>query len=181
MNTQFWQCSKKTQFTKQIKKKKTAVSFGADEHIPPSIWEIVDTDGEEEESQETSYKQYVIIDVGGERYQACRDSFTKYPYTRLGKLFSSSNIEEILSLCEKFVPGNPPELFLDRNPENFQLFWKCTALESSKFLIVENLWGTVKLYISYLVKIISLCYVGGWKNLILLCSQVLSTSGGCIW
>ena len=50
--------------TNQMKKKKTAVSFGADEHIPPpvldqDIWEKVDTEEEEEESQETSYKPLV--------------------------------------------------------------------------------------------------------------------------
>ena len=26
---------------------------------------------------------------------------------------------DILGLCEEFVPGNPPEFFFDRNPENF--------------------------------------------------------------
>ena len=27
--------------------------------------------------------------------------------------------EEILSLCEEYIPGNPAEFFFDRNPENF--------------------------------------------------------------
>ena len=26
---------------------------------------------------------------------------------------------QILELCDEFVPGNPPEFFFDRNPENF--------------------------------------------------------------
>ena len=68
------------------------------------IWEEVDTDEEidkfeeedeveeEEEVEETNYKKYVIIDSGGERHQACRDSFTRYPQTRLGKLVNLSNI-----------------------------------------------------------------------------------------
>ena len=64
-------------------------------------------------------RAYVIIDVGGERFQANRDSFLKHPNTRLGKLMKSTCIEEILSLCEEFIPGNPPEYFFDKNPENF--------------------------------------------------------------
>ena len=84
--------------TNPIKKKKTAVRFGADEHIlvtdlDQDIWEEVDTEEEiekseeedkvkeEEEVEETNYKKYVIIDVGGERHQACLDSFTSYPKT----------------------------------------------------------------------------------------------------
>ena len=26
---------------------------------------------------------------------------------------------DILALCEEYVPGEPPEFFFDRNPENF--------------------------------------------------------------
>ena len=26
---------------------------------------------------------------------------------------------QILELCDEFVPGDPPEFFFDRNPENF--------------------------------------------------------------
>lgn len=26
---------------------------------------------------------------------------------------------EVLALCEEFVPGDPPEFFFDRNPQNF--------------------------------------------------------------
>ena len=28
-------------------------------------------------------------------------------------------MESILSLCEEYVPGDPPEFFFDRNPQNF--------------------------------------------------------------
>ena len=134
--------------TNQMKKNKTATSFGSNEHIPPpvldqDIWEKVDTEEEEEESQETSYKQYVIIDVGGERYQASRESFSKYPHTRLGKLVNSSNIEEILSLCEEFVPGNPPEFFFDRNPENFSAVLE--MYRSGKFHIPDSGKGNLGL------------------------------------
>ena len=32
---------------------------------------------------------------------------------------SLENTEEILQLCDEFIPGNLPEYFFDRNPENF--------------------------------------------------------------
>ena len=32
---------------------------------------------------------------------------------------SCSVVEDILSYCEEFVPGDPPEYFFDKNPENF--------------------------------------------------------------
>ena len=112
------------------------------------IWEEVDTEEEieklkdeddfkeEEEVKETNYKKYVIIDVGGERHQACRDSLTRYPQTRLGKLVNLSNIEEILSLCEEYVPGDPPEFFFDRNPESFAAVLE--MYRSGKFHIPDN-------------------------------------------
>ena len=118
------------------KKKTKSVKFGEDEHISPTeshldLWEqneTIDCD--------TNYKQYIIIDVGGERHQACRESFSKYPETRLGKLVNSSDIEEILSLCEEFVPGNPPEFFFDRNPENFSAVLE--MYRSGKFHIPDS-------------------------------------------
>ena len=39
--------------------------------------------------------------------------------SRLGKLMRASTVEEILRYCEEFFPGEPPEFFFDRNPENF--------------------------------------------------------------
>ena len=59
---------------------------------------------------------FIILDVGGVRFQGRRKDFAKYPETRLGKLLSTANIEEILTLCDEFVPGNPTEYFFDRNP-----------------------------------------------------------------
>ena len=29
------------------------------------------------------------------------------------------NMQGILSFCDEFVPGDPPEYFFDKNPENF--------------------------------------------------------------
>ena len=39
---------------------------------------------------------------------------------------------DILGLCEEFVPGNPPEFFFDRNPENFG-----TILEMYRYSFTE--------------------------------------------
>ena len=32
---------------------------------------------------------------------------------------SCTGVKEILKLCEEFIPGDPPEYFFDKNPENF--------------------------------------------------------------
>ena len=97
------------------------VTFGNSEKIPiPSLESAVyETNDNSVDVPFEELKQYVIIDVGGERYQANRDSFLKYPETRLGRLMKSGSIEEILTLCEEYIPGNPPEYFFDKNPENF--------------------------------------------------------------
>ena len=50
-------------------------------------------------------RKYVIIDVGGERFQADRNTFLKFPNTRLGRLMSCKTIEDILKICEEFIPG----------------------------------------------------------------------------
>ena len=49
--------------------------------------------------------KYVIIDVGGERFQADRNTFLKFPNTRLGRLMSCKTTEDILNICEEFIPG----------------------------------------------------------------------------
>ena len=61
-----------------------------------------------------------------------RECLLPGPASRLGKLMRAETIEQvgheqevdqhpsqILELCDEFVPGNPPEYFFDRNPENF--------------------------------------------------------------
>ena len=64
-------------------------------------------------------EKWVIIDVGGERFQAKRIIFLAFPGTRLGKLMNAESVDEIMKYCEEFVPGDPPEFFFDRNPETF--------------------------------------------------------------
>ena len=46
-------------------------------------------------------------------------TFYRFPATRLGKLMRASSVEKILELCEEFVPGDVPEFFFDKHPENF--------------------------------------------------------------
>ena len=66
------------------------------------------------------------------RFTAMRECLLTGPASRLGKLMRAETIEQvneqevdfshhsqILELCDEFVPGNPPEFFFDRNPENF--------------------------------------------------------------
>ena len=103
-----------------VEHKNGKVTFGSHVHIQDfgsDYWSKV----EEENHYKKLSKQnaYVIIDVGGERFQANRDSFLKYPNTRLGRLMKSASIAEILTLCEEYIPGNPAEYFFDKNPENF--------------------------------------------------------------
>ena len=59
---------------------------------------------------------FIILDVGGTRFQVSRSSLSRYPDTRLGKLVTTDSVEQILTLCEEFRPGNPEEYFFDRNP-----------------------------------------------------------------
>ena len=61
----------------------------------------------------------VILDVGGERFTATRATLLHFPTTRLGKLMRAASMESVLNLCDEFTPGNPPEYFFDRNPDNF--------------------------------------------------------------
>ena len=77
------------------------------------------SDSEDKMAMEAKMKKTVILDVGGERFTAFRNTLGKFPATRLGKLMRASNIEKILEHCDEFVPGDPPEYFFDRNPDNF--------------------------------------------------------------
>ena len=72
--------------------------------------------------QQTNYKaeaKFVILDIGGERFRANRESFLPYPDTRLGKMINSLDIKDILECCDEFLPGDPPEFFFDYNPDSF--------------------------------------------------------------
>ena len=64
-------------------------------------------------------EEYIILDVGGERFKTKKDTFRLYPGTRLGKLVQYEKVDKILTLCDEFLPGSPPEYFFDYNPESF--------------------------------------------------------------
>ena len=62
---------------------------------------------------------WVVLDVGGEKFHAKREIFSNFSRTRLGKLMSLTNQQEILNLCHEFTNSDPPEFYFDRNPEIF--------------------------------------------------------------
>ena len=55
----------------------------------------------------------------GPRFSASRSCLLERPSSRLGKLMRAGELEQVLELCEEYTPGNPPEYFFDRNPDNF--------------------------------------------------------------
>ena len=64
-------------------------------------------------------EEFVVIDIGGEKFCARRSLFLAFPSTRLGKLMAASEVSAVLELCEEFTPGSRPEFFFDRSPETF--------------------------------------------------------------
>ena len=45
--------------------------------------------------------------------------------------------QQILELCDEFVPGDPPEYFFDKNPENFSAILELhRSLKMRSFYIV---------------------------------------------
>ena len=62
---------------------------------------------------------------------------------------STDNIEEILELCDEYIPGNPPEYFFDRNPENF-----ASVLEmyrSGEFHIPDSARCKLEIYFIWII------------------------------
>uniref|UniRef100_H3A5K6 Potassium voltage-gated channel modifier subfamily G member 2 n=1 Tax=Latimeria chalumnae TaxID=7897 RepID=H3A5K6_LATCH len=63
--------------------------------------------------------RYVIINVGGIKYKIPWTSLDDFPLTRLGKLRSCNNYDEIMNICDDYdVSCN--EFFFDRNPCAFR-------------------------------------------------------------
>ena len=60
---------------------------------------------------------------------------SRYPNTRLGRLMNADTVEKILSLCDEYSPGNPPEYFFDRNPVNFPTI--LNVYRTDKFHMIE--------------------------------------------
>ena len=61
----------------------------------------------------------VVVNVGGVSYRSKISNFTKFPASRLGKIFRAKTVNEILEHCDGYKPGNPPIIFFDRNDQNF--------------------------------------------------------------
>ncbi|XP_033949704.1 voltage-gated potassium channel regulatory subunit KCNG2 [Pseudochaenichthys georgianus] len=60
-----------------------------------------------------------IINVGGIKYQIPWSTLDKFPLTRLGKLRSCSNEDEIMDLCDDY-DSSRNEYFFDRSPSAFR-------------------------------------------------------------
>ena len=85
--------------------------------------------------------------MGGERFAAQRNYLLRWPTTRLGKLMRAASIQvsmmmasitqRILELCDEFVPGDPPEYFFDKNPENFHSILELHRFRADKFLQIH--------------------------------------------
>ena len=61
----------------------------------------------------------VVINIGGIDYRSKISNFSKFPASRLGKIFRAKTTDEILKLCDGYIPGAPPILFFDKNDQNF--------------------------------------------------------------
>ena len=89
-------------------------------------------------------QSWVVIDVGGEKFHAKREIFCNFPGTRLGKLMSLTNQQEILNLCHELTPSDPPEFYFDRNPEIFAGRIVILGLTSWSFLSVLYLFPILR-------------------------------------
>ena len=62
----------------------------------------------------------MIVNVSGREFVTRWKNFLRFPNTRLGRIFQAISVEEILLLCDGFLPGDPPIIFFFRNPVYFQ-------------------------------------------------------------
>ncbi len=77
-----------------------------------------------------------IINVGGIRYSIPWSTLEEFPLTRLGKLRSCSNAEEILDLCDDY-DANCNEFFFDRSPSAFRSI--VTFLAAGKLRLLREM------------------------------------------
>ena len=98
----------------------------------------------------------VVINVGGVDYRSKISNFSKYPASRLGKIFRAKTKEEILLYCDGYKPGNPPVIYFDRNDQNFSAIIDCYRMEelhicgqNCALVIQEDLafWGIDELFL----------------------------------
>ena len=72
------------------------------------------------------------------------------------------NVQRILELCDEFVPGDPPEYFFDKNPENFsailEVHRSATVLTKKEKV---NLGDTIKFwFVQYDIPLLKLKVYG---------------------
>ncbi|KAL6461284.1 hypothetical protein MHYP_G00312500 [Metynnis hypsauchen] len=77
-----------------------------------------------------------IINVGGIRYSIPWSTLEDFPLTRLGKLRSCSNAEEILDLCDDY-DACCNEFFFDRSPNAFRCI--VTFLAAGKLRLLREM------------------------------------------
>ena len=82
---------------------------------------------------------WVVLDVGGEKFHARKNIFLDFPGTRLGKVMTSKTIEQILTFCDEYTPCDPPEYFFDHNPETFPGWFYLLKQRECPIQIKENL------------------------------------------
>nr|XP_056710930.1 potassium voltage-gated channel subfamily G member 2 [Euleptes europaea] len=79
---------------------------------------------------------YVIINVGGIKYKIPWTTLENCPLTRLGKLKSCSNYDEIMDICDDYDVGCN-EFFFDRNPCAFRTIM--TFLTAGKLRLLREM------------------------------------------
>ncbi|KAJ7338603.1 hypothetical protein JRQ81_012505 [Phrynocephalus forsythii] len=80
--------------------------------------------------------RYVIINVGGIRYRIPWTTLENCPLTRLGKLKSCNNYDEIMDICDDY-DVNCNEFFFDRNPCAFRTIM--TFLTAGKLRLLREM------------------------------------------
>uniref|UniRef100_A0A673AGT1 Potassium voltage-gated channel subfamily G member 2-like n=1 Tax=Sphaeramia orbicularis TaxID=375764 RepID=A0A673AGT1_9TELE len=81
-------------------------------------------------------KGAAIINVGGIKYRIPWSTLEEFPLTRLGKLRSCSNEEEIMDVCDDY-DGSRNEYFFDRNPSAFRTI--VTFLAAGKLRLLREM------------------------------------------
>ncbi|MBN3295330.1 potassium voltage-gated channel subfamily G member 2 [Amia ocellicauda] len=85
---------------------------------------------------EDNRTRFVIINVGGIKYQIPWTTLDEFPLTRLGKLKTCNNYEEIMDVCDDYdVSCN--EFFFDRNPSAFRTIM--TFLAAGKLRLLREM------------------------------------------
>ena len=60
-----------------------------------------------------------MININGKEFTTKWKNLSKYPSSRLGKIYDAVTIDEIRQLCDGFLPGSTPVIFFFRNPNYF--------------------------------------------------------------